>query len=69
MSELYDTWESVYTPDGCVGRFYGETDDKYVIEMDYSYLVEFDKLLVDLVNLGSPFASDDFYREVLNDDD
>ena len=68
MDDLYDKWESVYTPDGCVGKFYKETEGEYVIEMDYQYLVSYDKELVDLANIGSPFATAKYYRQVLEDE-
>ena len=68
MNDLYDKWESVYTPDGHAGRFYEETEDGYVIEMDYQYFVSYDKELTDLVNIGSPFATAEYYRQVLEDE-
>jgi len=52
---LYDEGEWVLLPDGCKGKFFGETEEGYEIERDFQYLVLYDKLDIDLLNVGIPY--------------
>lgn len=52
---LYDRGEEILTTDGCVGHFCGENGENYEVEVDRRYRREYDKLEIDLMNIGIPY--------------
>lgn len=55
---MYEKGEEIVTTDGTTGKYHAEDfeDECYIIEMDHSYLVKFDMDVIDMINIGIPFA-------------